>query len=175
MMKQLNPFEHFKEGVAHRGGGFVGGFTGGLLSACFSRVGAFIIVAAASVVLVMIAMKKTPKDAANAFTDSMKRRTEQRDVRRAEREQMLKERREREEEKRLAEEERAAFARQNDVQTSDDAPDEEEGGDVGFGARPGGLETAPLQLERLALKLQALFRERRKGNRLFRHLSPISW
>ncbi|MBR6918255.1 MAG: DNA translocase FtsK 4TM domain-containing protein [Clostridia bacterium] len=130
MMKQLNPFEHFKEGVAHRGGGFVGGFTGGLLSACFSRVGAFIIVAAASVVLVMIAMKKTPKDAANAFTDSMKRRTEQRDVRRAEREQMLKERREREEEKRLAEEERAAFARQNDVQTSDDAPDEEEGGDV---------------------------------------------
>ncbi len=91
MMSEINPFVHFsectvKDGKISTGGGLVGGFIGGLLSACFSRVGAFIISFAALAVLVMVIMKKTPKDAAHGVADSIGRHREARREARAERE-----------------------------------------------------------------------------------------
>ena len=39
---------------------------------------------------------------------------------------------------------------------------------------PRGLQAAPLYLERLALELQALFRERNNGYRLFGHMGYLT-
>ena len=79
MVRNFNPFEHYKLGVDKIGGGFLGGLLGGLLAVCFSKVGAYIIVGAAVVILVMVVLKKTPKDVANSFSGAMKRRREERE------------------------------------------------------------------------------------------------
>jgi len=89
MAANFNPFEHYKLGIDKTGGGFVGGLIGGLLTVCFSKIGAFIIVAASVIILVMVMLKKTPKDAALSISNSMK---EKRERRAAEREEMEKER-----------------------------------------------------------------------------------
>ena len=98
LMTEINPFVHFgegtvKEGVMTPGGGLVGGFIGGLLSACFSRVGAFIISFAGLAVLIMIALKKTPKDAAHGIAESVRRQSEARREARAARAERREEQR----------------------------------------------------------------------------------
>ena len=109
LMKEINPFVHFSEGtvksgVMKPGGGLIGGFIGGLLSACFSRVGAFIIAFAGLAVLVMVALKKTPKDAAHGIAESVRRQGEARRAAKEERALI------REQKKAEAEAERAAKA-----------------------------------------------------------------
>ncbi len=81
----FNPFIHFQRGMDKSGGGFVGGFLGGLLTVCFSKIGAFIIVAAAVVILVMVMLKKTPRDAAKGISNSMRDHRDRRAALREER------------------------------------------------------------------------------------------
>lgn len=144
MAANFNPFEHYKLGIDKIGGGFIGGLIGGLLAVCFSKIGAFIIVGAAVVILVMIMMKKTPKDAAvgisNSFRERRERRAELREERRAD---MLTASREAKrvpakgtqltltDAERIAEEERLEAERI--AATASDYYDEYEGFDDGYG------------------------------------------
>ncbi len=78
----FNPFTHFQYGMQKVGGGFIGGFFGGLLAVCFSKIGAYIIVAATVVILVMVMLKKTPRDVADKIKDSAAERRERREAER---------------------------------------------------------------------------------------------
>ena len=80
----FNPFLHFQYGMNKQGGGFFGGFLGGLLTVCFSKIGAYIIVGATVIVLIMVILKKTPKDAAKGIKDAMQDRRDRREAFRAE-------------------------------------------------------------------------------------------
>ena len=82
----FNPFLHFQYGMNKQGGGFIGGFFGGLLTVCFSKIGAYIIVGAVVVILVMVILKKTPKDAAKGIKDALNDRRDRREALRAEEE-----------------------------------------------------------------------------------------
>lgn len=82
----FNPFLHFQYGMNKQGGGFIGGFFGGLLTVCFSKIGAYIIVGAVVVILVMVILKKTPKDAAKGIKDALNDRRDRRKALRAEEE-----------------------------------------------------------------------------------------
>ncbi len=103
VVSNFNPFIHFQKGMEKLGGGFVGGFFGGLLTVCFSKIGAYIIVGAVVVILVMVILKKTPKDAAKGIKDAMRDRRDRREALRAEEEA---ERKRLEREARAAEKER---------------------------------------------------------------------
>ena len=75
-VKIVNPIFHYKNAVdsEHRiGGGFIGGFVGGLLAFCFSQVGAAIIDIAAITVLVLVIMGLTPKDVWEAICAAVAR------------------------------------------------------------------------------------------------------
>ena len=82
----FNPFLHFQYGMNKQGGGFIGGFFGGLLTVCFSKIGAYIIVGAVVVILVMVILKKTPKDAAKGIKAAVRDRRDRREALRAEEE-----------------------------------------------------------------------------------------
>lgn len=62
VVRTVNPVNHYKNGVARVGGGLVGGFFGGLLALCFSRIGAAVIDIAAIIVLVLVIVGMTPKE-----------------------------------------------------------------------------------------------------------------
>ena len=82
----FNPFLHFQYGMNKQGGGFIGGFFGGLLTVCFSKIGAYIIVAAVVIILIMVILKKTPKDAAKGIKAAVRDRRDRREALRAEEE-----------------------------------------------------------------------------------------